>query len=197
MSAHGSGDYFAISSAAHAVPGLPFTALLISSLLTVTYVSTLYLVPTFHPILGNRLPGYGKMVTLPWAKIAGTFVAALFALWIARMSLVIGPEDKPNCLSKRQILGISPSVDSMFWDIFAPLLVTALLMGPLFMANLLVDMVGEATRMQGGSSSDAWWVLLGRVLMNKAKEHGNSLFQGDHTIFQGLFFVISLSTFLN
>lgn len=193
MCAHGCGGYCAITGAAHGFSGLPFTALLVSIILTLAYVSTLYLVPALCPILENRLPGFGRMVTLPWAKIAGTFAAALFALAIAKMALTVGPEEKPNCLSHRQILGISPGVDSILWDVFAPLLVTALLMAPLFTANVLVAMTTEASMLKAGSaSSKDWKSLLGRVIVKKAKEHGNSLFLGDHSIYQGLIFVQSI-----
>jgi hypothetical protein len=190
MCAHGCGGYCAITGAAHGFSGLPFTALLISILLTLAYVSTLYLMPALYPILENRLPGIGRTVTLPWAKILGTFAAAMFALGIAKTVLTVGPEEKPNCLSHRQILGISPEVDSVLWDVLAPLLATALLMAPLFTANILVAMVSEASMLKTGSSQpDHWKLLLGRVLVRKAKEHGNSLFLGDHTIYQGLLFV--------
>lgn len=133
--------------------GMPVTSLIFCFLVLCLFLTPLYVIPLIFGRFGwseQNASTSNQATIIAWTRLGGLVMAALLSIALARLAISLAPLEKPNNLSIGQILGISPNVDSVWWDVMLPLLITLILLLPLMATNVLVEMatlaVGSKTK---------------------------------------------------
>jgi hypothetical protein len=116
------------------------------------YVGSIYA----GPLVAQRVPFFSRAGET-WPKIFATFAVSLLSLLVARFCLGAVPLPKPNCLTTSQVLGVSPDIDSVWWDFLLPILITLCMLAPLMLSNVLTAMMSHGA---GKLAGQGFWSLL-------------------------------------